>query len=976
MSAKIYTDSIPLRYKSDDSKASGLAVSLWQNGVKVADLTQNAGKNWYYDFPAAIVNGTYDLYINNTPVKHNGIQETVRVIRSGIVEKSDIKDSSVDGNKIEQLSIDEPHIKIGAVTTPTMQAQSVDAGILADQAVTATKIPDATIKWDHFTQATKDTINSSGGGTITNNPDDVTLETKTGSKIGIKNAWDTVADEIALAALTGVAEGDRRHVKQISTLSNPAEGAGLFILTSTTVNPDGYAHFSSTVSGLVWKRQVPQDDALFWGFTPQNSAANNVTALQNALNGGNKTIRVTLPGTYQFDAYWRIYSNTELIFGAGVILSKVAGTESKNTFINDAAYNGGTNENIIIRGLTLKTNGIAVAHSLGDVLYAIRGELSFFNAKDVKIYNYTVKDLGTQHWGVGINSVENFLLQDFEIRGDKDAVMLQNSKNVIVRNGIVSTYDDRISLRGGDYPGVAKTLGDIDNVLVENIKDIPYPSQLGHFSRIIPAKWVSWYSGMSLRTGDTVENGGNVYRPLSGTSASPVTSTVAPTGTTRYFTTSDGIDWVYCQSDGALSATVKNVTFRNIEIGADRPGFMVSALEDTYMRAVYPGEVAPLVDNIVVENMIDNVLNNDVVFWLYAAITLKIINPRTRRKLVEARTWETSKGVDYDITIDNWTIDQSLYNAGNGDISVHDTKSDVYYRINTVKQIRDITVIKGLAVYDKIVSISGNASINEAFGLSPAKGDRIMIQGKERYFDGTKWNFPGRRALVLEIDPTISATFSANFLGTSGRSITVDFGDGTIKNYDLDPSVNVAVSHTYTVSNTCTILIYGDLNDLTKVDLSNYGYSVYFDIGQIADLINLTTLQLRGNNELQGDISLIKNMVKLTSCQLYQSALKGDLSVLANLPANALYIYAYGLTGGTITYTSTTLKSWNNTILRLQDNNLTASEVDQILIDLAAASVSGSTSQVRLDGSNAARTSASDAAVSTLTSNGWTVTTN
>ena len=88
MSAKIYTDSIPLRYKSDDSKASGLAVSLWQNGVKVADLTQNAGKNWYYDFPASLKNGTYDLYVNNTPVKHNGIQQTVTVVREDTLPES------------------------------------------------------------------------------------------------------------------------------------------------------------------------------------------------------------------------------------------------------------------------------------------------------------------------------------------------------------------------------------------------------------------------------------------------------------------------------------------------------------------------------------------------------------------------------------------------------------------------------------------------------------------------------------------------------------------------------------------------------------------------------------------------------------------------------------------------------------------------------------------------------------------------
>lgn len=88
MSATIYTDSIPLRNKSDDSKATGLAVSLWQNGSKVADLTQDSGKNWYYNFPANLKNGVYDLYVNNVPVKHNGIQQTVTVVRDDTLPES------------------------------------------------------------------------------------------------------------------------------------------------------------------------------------------------------------------------------------------------------------------------------------------------------------------------------------------------------------------------------------------------------------------------------------------------------------------------------------------------------------------------------------------------------------------------------------------------------------------------------------------------------------------------------------------------------------------------------------------------------------------------------------------------------------------------------------------------------------------------------------------------------------------------
>ena len=717
-------------------------------------------------------------------------------------------------------------------------------------------------------------------------------------------------------------------------------------------------------------------NVMYYGFDPANSATDNYNALQTALNGGNKIIEVTKPGTYQFNHFFRIYSNTELRFGEGVTLSKVTADSALNSFINAAAFGSGTDSNIIIRGLTIKTNGLANTANKGDSLYAVRGELSFHNAKNIKVYDYTVTDLGTYHWGVGINNVDNFLLQGFEIRGDKDGVMLQNSTNVTVRDGVISTYDDRISLRGGDYPGVARTLGDLDGVLIENVRTEPYPGQSGYFVRIIPSAWVDWYNGMTVRTGDVVKNGNNVYQVINGTTT-PVASTVAPTGGSRAFTTADGIEWKFCQSDGARSATVKNVTFRDIEVNSNgRPGFLSSPLEDTYMRAVYPDTNAPVVENIIVDNVNDLNTDTNPLFLFYNGVDIHISNPKTRRKLFEIRGKDVSEGDTARIVIDDWTIKDNLLYPASGDISTSDTLLHVFYHLNTTSQMRDIVWTKGLAMYEKTVSVSGNASINEAFGLNPVAGDKIQVQGKERYYDGTKWNFGGRQAIILEIDPTVSTSFTANFLGTAGRTIIVDFGDGTIKTYTLDPTTNVAVTHTYSGSKPYTILIYGDLNDLTKVDLSNYGYSVYFDVGQVADLPGLTTLQLRGNSELQGDISLLSNMINATSFQLYQSALHGNLNVIANLPSTAQYVYVYGLTGGKVTYTTTTMPAFNNINLRLQDNNLTSAEVDQILIDLAASSVSGSTCTLLLNGTNAARTSASDAAVTTLTGNGWTVTTN
>jgi len=83
--ANFSTDFIRLRSITDDSKQTGLSVSLWQSGIKIANLTQNAGIAWQYDFPVAIINGTYDLYINDLPAKINGVQIEVAVVRDGNV---------------------------------------------------------------------------------------------------------------------------------------------------------------------------------------------------------------------------------------------------------------------------------------------------------------------------------------------------------------------------------------------------------------------------------------------------------------------------------------------------------------------------------------------------------------------------------------------------------------------------------------------------------------------------------------------------------------------------------------------------------------------------------------------------------------------------------------------------------------------------------------------------------------------------
>ncbi|MCA9400723.1 MAG: hypothetical protein KC713_03790 [Candidatus Omnitrophica bacterium] len=95
--ALIFTDSLPLRDVADDSRiTSGRYWLLPEGGTAPGDLieiTQNAGKNWMWDFPVEVTNGIYSLYVGDpgsqVVVSHGGEDEVIRVIRQGIIGQAD-----------------------------------------------------------------------------------------------------------------------------------------------------------------------------------------------------------------------------------------------------------------------------------------------------------------------------------------------------------------------------------------------------------------------------------------------------------------------------------------------------------------------------------------------------------------------------------------------------------------------------------------------------------------------------------------------------------------------------------------------------------------------------------------------------------------------------------------------------------------------------------------------------------------------
>ena len=254
-------------------------------------------------------------------------------------------------------------------------------------------------------------------------------------------------------------------------------------------------------------------------------------------------------------------------------------------------------------------------------------------------------------------------------------------------------------------------------------------------------------------------------------------------------------------------------------------------------------------------------------------------------------------------------------------------------------------------------------------------------------------------------------TISGQFSTATGETITVYWGDGTSNSYS---GINQAWSHDYGFATTKTVKIKNK-NSVTKFTMTQSGANISFDLanlpssltvlyiagentvtGSLSDLpsslvdfyclgstntitgplsglpSSLVTFYCFGQNTITGSLSDLPSSLVTFSC-LGQNAITGSLS---GLPSGVIYFNCAGKN----TIDTYTTKVWaaNLEYIRLipvSPGGLDSSEIDQLLIDLAATTWTGA-KVITLAGTNAARTSASDAAVATLTGLNVTVTTN
>jgi hypothetical protein len=169
------------------------------------------------------------------------------------------------------------------------------------------------------------------------------------------------------------------------------------------------------------------------------------------------------------------------------------------------------------------------------------------------------------------------------------------------------------------------------------------------------------------------------------------------------------------------------------------------------------------------------------------------------------------------------------------------------------------------------------------------------------------------------------------------------------------------------IANFNRAMSYLTLNDLNEVT------------GNASDVpyTNIVICWMMGNGYLTGNIAGMPNATAMTQFILTgaNSTTTGDVGDFQSV--NCPYIFIKG------NFTDYTTRTYPSTMQRIRYEpfngyGLSSAEVDQVLIDLArdATTWTGSEKTVWLAGYNAARTSASDAAVTTLVTRGVAVTTN
>ena len=398
-------------------------------------------------------------------------------------------------------------------------------------------------------------------------------------------------------------------------------------------------------------------DPVAFGFSPDASPSVNAAALQKALDGGHKTVRVDAPGTYLMDRTVFIDSDTRLEFAAGVVLKKAV--KYANVLVNRGAFEYKANTNIVVKGLVVSVNGNEAVPPPDSAAPGLRGQLAFYRVNRVRVEDFRCEDLGRFQYCIHFVDFSDIVVDNFTIIGGKDGVHLNCGRNFVVRNGYCRTDDDTVAVNAGEWPGgCAPKIGSIENGVVEKLHVIP--GGKASFARTIAGSWKDWHPGMRLQRNDIVRSRRNVYAiypmPLS---TNEIVSMTGPSHTNGVWRSPEGINFQFLQSDGATRADVRNVTFRDIY--SQGPNGILCAWEvnTPWARLVHP-EIEPK-DYPEIDISLENVtIDNGRYVSLVsgsAPATIRMRDVRSSGSLINMRTLHGYKDVKRTILISSSIFD-------------------------------------------------------------------------------------------------------------------------------------------------------------------------------------------------------------------------------------------------------------------------------------------------------------------------------
>ena len=332
-------------------------------------------------------------------------------------------------------------------------------------------------------------------------------------------------------------------------------------------------------------------DASKYGFKPGASAQANAKALQKALDGGHKTVTISVPGTYDLDSTIYLDDETELVCGRGVLLRKAA--DYCNMFVNRGALTREYNRGIVLRGLRLSVDGHDNPPTEDSPLFGLRAQLAFLCTSYVQVHDFECLDLGKMQYGIQFNQSDHYILDTFVIKGDKDGVHISSSDCFVIRNGIMQTFDDALALNASDWNSSNCVDGDITDGLIENITDEYLEPHSGELCRLLVGAWVDWYDGISIRRGDMVVCDGRLYKAIAPVVDTGYVSKTRPTTTSFEGQQRDegGFGWKLVRTDKVYHSTnIRNVTLRRISAYSSRSGFSQEAYfsDSEWARTFHP----------------------------------------------------------------------------------------------------------------------------------------------------------------------------------------------------------------------------------------------------------------------------------------------------------------------------------------------------------------------------------------------------